>query len=111
MRRRDILAAKAGNGRRGGSSMRIRSAAALALSALLSVPTVSLPAAVAQSLEPQRYTVYCADDRIEVSMWDLAQMHVRRGQDVCQLASYTSSSDADRFATVNFGGEGSSCTC
>ncbi len=59
----------------------------------------------------QRYTVYCADDRIEVSMWDLDQMIVRRGTPVCPFASYTSYSDALRFAEKNFGGEGKSCSC
>lgn len=61
--------------------------------------------------EVQRYTVYCADERIEVSMWDLEQMIVRRGTPVCQFASYTSYSDALRFAEKNFGGEGKSCSC
>jgi hypothetical protein len=65
----------------------------------------------AQALEAQRYTVYCADDRIEVSMWDLEQMKVRRGSDVCQLASYTSYSDGLKFADRNFGGEGEPCYC
>lgn len=65
----------------------------------------------AQAQEVQRYTVYCADRRIEVSMWDLEQMMVRRGSNVCQFTSYTSYSDALRFAEVNFGGEGTACTC
>ncbi|WP_442577464.1 hypothetical protein ACSBOB_17950 [Mesorhizobium sp. ASY16-5R] len=64
-----------------------------------------------QALEPERYTVYCADDRIEISFWDLEQMKVRRGLDVCQFASYTSYSDALNFARKNFGGEGESCSC
>ncbi len=65
----------------------------------------------ALALEAQRYTVYCADDKIEVSMWDLEQMKVRRGSNVCQFTSYTSYSDALRFAARNFGGEGSACSC
>ncbi|CAN7521944.1 hypothetical protein [Mesorhizobium caraganae] len=56
-------------------------------------------------------TVYCADDRIEVSFWDLEQMKVRRGSDVCQFQSYTSYSSALNFAQKNFGGEGASCSC
>jgi hypothetical protein len=64
-----------------------------------------------QALEPERYTVYCADDRIEISFWDLEQMKVRRGLDVCQFTSYTSYSDALNFAQKNFGGEGASCSC
>ncbi len=73
---------------------------------------VSLTAlAAAAVFEVQRYYVYCADDRIEVSMWDLEQMQVRRGSDVCQLASYTSYSSALDFAKANFGGEGAACSC
>jgi hypothetical protein len=66
-------------------------------------------AATAQEVE--KYTVYCADDRIEISFWDLAQMQVRRGSDVCQFATYTSRSSAMDFAQKNFGGEGSGCSC
>jgi hypothetical protein len=70
-----------------------------------SVPTI------ASAYEVDHYTVYCADDRIEVSMWDLAQMKVRRGSDVCQFARYTSYSSALTFADKNFGGEGEPCFC
>lgn len=82
----------------------------LCLSALACLP---VPGFVrdASALEPERYTVYCADDRIEVSFWDLEQMKVRRGLDVCQFASYTSYSDALRFVERNFGDEGASCSC
>lgn len=76
--------------------------------AVPAVPVFSLPAA---AYEVEHYNVYCADDRIEVSFWDLEQMKVRRGSDVCQMASYTSYSSALNFATKNFGGEGSPCTC
>ena len=91
--------------------MRKTTAVLFTASTILSFPIASLPTGPAQALEPQRYTVYCADDRIEVSMWDLEQMQVRRGSDVCQFTSYTSYSDALRFASKNFGGEGSDCTC
>ncbi|RYE52270.1 MAG: hypothetical protein EOP18_11015 [Rhizobiaceae bacterium] len=74
---------------------------------LLSIMQVS--PVLAQDVE--HYTVYCADNRIEISFWDLAQMKVRRGSDVCQFASYTSSSSAMDFARKNFGGEGSDCSC
>jgi len=73
------------------------------------VVTLSAPRAVA--LEPERYTVYCADERIEVSFWDMEQMKVRRGSDVCAFSSYTSYSSALTFAQKNFGGEGKSCSC
>lgn len=61
--------------------------------------------------EVQRYTVYCADDRIEVAVWNLDQMIVRRGNPVCPLASYTSYGDVLNFAKKNFGGEGAPCSC
>ncbi|MER8442824.1 hypothetical protein NKH52_06425 [Mesorhizobium sp. M1066] len=62
-------------------------------------------------LEPERYTVYCADNRIEVSLWNLEQMKVRRSSNVCQFQSYTSYSSALNFAQKNFGGEGEGCSC
>ena len=82
----------------------------LALS-VLSVPAISVPVQPARALEPERYTVCCADDRIEVSFWDLEQMKVRRGLDVGQFQSYTSYSSALNFAQKNFGGEGADCSC
>ncbi len=82
----------------------------LALS-VLSIPAVCMPVQKANALEPERYTVYCADDRIEVSFWDLEQMKVRNGSDVCQFQSYTSYSSALNFAQKNFGGEGADCSC
>ena len=80
---------------------------AFVLSLFLSL--LALTPAIA--LDVEHYTVYCADDRIEISYWDLAQMKVRRGSDVCQFQTYTSSSDAARFAQKNFGGAGSPCSC
>ena len=77
----------------------------------LSVPAVPVFSQPAAAYEVERYYVYCADDRIEVSFWDLEQMMVRRGSDVCQFMSYTSYSDALTFAEKNFGGEGSPCSC
>ena len=88
--------------------MRTRHAVMLALS-VLSISAVSIPLEKARALEPEKYAV--ADDRIEDSFWDLEQMKVRRGFDVCQFMSYTSYSDAIRFADKNFGGEGSDCSC
>jgi len=79
--------------------------------AAIAIPAVWLTAEPVQALEVERYTVYCADDRIEISFWDLEQMKVRRGSDVCQFASYTSSSSAMDFAKKNFGGEGQPCSC
>ena len=81
----------------------------LATAACILLTALAPAAAIAQEVE--HYTVYCADDRIEISFWDLAQMKVRRGSDVCQFASYTSSSSASDFARKNFGGEGQPCSC
>lgn len=83
----------------------------LAVAGIAAVIAMSAKAEDKPTYEVQRYTVYCADDRIEVSMWDLEQMKVRRGSDVCQFQSYTSYSDALTFAKKNFGGEGASCSC
>lgn len=77
----------------------------------LAIPFLGSSTRPADAYDVQHYTVYCADDRIEVSMWDLEQMIVRRGTPVCQFASYTSYSDALRFADVNFDGEGTPCSC
>jgi hypothetical protein len=86
-----------------GDVMKLWAAACLFLALLV-------PAAVgAQDIE--HYSVYCADDRIEISLSDLEQMKVRRGSDVCQFASYTSRSSAMDFARKNFGGEGGGCAC
>ncbi len=93
-----------------GVHMRTRHVVMVALS-VLSIPAVSMPVPKARALEPERYTVYCADDRIEVSFWDLEQMKVRNGSNVCQFQSYTSYSSALNFAQKNFGGEGASCSC
>jgi hypothetical protein len=81
------------------------------LSILLSLSATLLAPIAARAQDVERYTVYCADDKIEISFWDLAQMKVRRGSDVCQFQSYTSSSSASDFARKNFGGEGQPCSC
>ena len=65
----------------------------------------------AQALEAEKHTVYCADRRIEIATWDLEQMKVRRGSNVCAFSSFTSSSSATSFAEKNFGGKGKSCSC
>lgn len=91
--------------------MRSRLAFLLAAAALFSLPGAGASVESASAYEVDHYTVYCADDRIEVSMWDLAQMIVRRGNPVCQFARYTSYSDALKFAEKNFGGEGKDCFC
>jgi hypothetical protein len=91
--------------------MRIAAILALALFSALTVPVTFMTAQPVMALEAERHTVYCADERIEIATWDLEQMKVRRGLEVCQLASYTSSGDALRFAEENFGGEDADCSC
>lgn len=86
----------------------LRAAAAVMLVLPAAASAQQLPSGLT---EVQRYTVYCADERIEVAVWDLEQMIVRRGTPVCALASYTSYGDALSFAQRNFGGEGSACAC
>lgn len=89
----------------------MRNALAFAVACGLSIPAVPVFTPPTAAYEVEHYYVYCADDRIEVSFWDLEQMMVRRGSDVCQFASYTSYSSALDFARKNFGGEGSPCSC
>jgi len=92
--------------------MRIRSAFAITVSGLLAIPAaVSVPVVSANAQDIEKYSVYCADDRIEISFWDLQQMIVRRGTPVCLFATYTSYSSAITFAEKNFGGEGKPCYC
>ena len=33
----------------------------------------------------EKYWVFCINEKTSVEMWDLEQMHVRYGSDVCQL--------------------------
>lgn len=89
----------------------MRNIIALAAAVGLTIPAIPVFTQPAAAYDVEHYNVYCADDRIEVSFWDLEQMMVRRGSDVCQFASYTSYSSALNFAQKNFGGEGSPCTC
>mgnify|MGYP007039442087 CR=1 FL=1 len=78
--------------------MRMPTAFAIAAAIVLTVPAVPAFTPQAAAYEVEHYYVYCANDRIEVSFWDLEQMKVRRGSDVCQFMSYTSYSDALTFA-------------
>jgi hypothetical protein len=83
------------------------SSAFLALSATM----IWLAPHQARAQNIETYSVYCADDRIEIASSDLAQMIVRRGNPVCLFATYTSRSSAMTFADKNFGGEGKPCWC
>ncbi|MBX3531230.1 MAG: hypothetical protein KF849_11525 [Rhizobiaceae bacterium] len=91
--------------------MRIALLASSAMLATISALVLWPAAQPAAAYEVEKYHVYCADDRIEVSFWDREQMIVRRGNPVCLFATYTSRSSALTFAEKNFGGEGKPCFC
>lgn len=61
------------------------------------------------ALEAQKYWVYCIGDKVSVEMWDLEQMKVRRGSDVCQLHESTSMSGAMSWMEKNFPTRTCSC--
>jgi hypothetical protein len=54
------------------------------------------------NLEIQHYWVYCIDDKTSVEQWDLEQMKVRRGSNVCLLYTDTSVSGAQKWMDMNF---------
>jgi len=80
---------------------RILRTASLALALTLTPPVL------AQSFES--YGVFCARGRVVVDSRSEDQM--RSGQGACQLARFSSRSDAEGFARRNFGGVGGSCSC
>jgi len=55
------------------------------------------------------YWVYCIGTEVSVEMWDLEQMKVRRGSDVCQLYQSTSMSGAMSWMEKNFPTRKCSC--
>ena len=55
------------------------------------------------------YWVYCIDEKTSVEQWDLEQMKVRRGSDVCMLHEDTSVSGAQEWMDKNF--PSGTCTC
>ena len=59
--------------------------------------------------EIQKYRVFCIDGKTSVEMWDLEQMRVRRGSNVCQLHENTSASGADDWMKKNF--PSGTCSC
>lgn len=58
-----------------------------------------------------RYSVYCANNKIEVDSRTPEQMRSARGSGACLLQSFNFATDARDFARRNFGGEGSRCSC
>ena len=83
-------------------------ATAFAVVMACAMVTLVLPS-VAQS--STRYSVYCANGKIEVDMRTPEQMKSARGSDVCQLGEFNYLSDAQSFAKKNFGGVGAKCSC
>lgn len=63
---------------------------------------LALLAGGSQAREISKYRVYCINDTVSVEMWDLEQMKVRRGRDVCLLYEDTSSSGARDWMERNF---------
>lgn len=78
-------------------------AAGLSMVAVLSgsgAAETSRPIQLAQ--EVSKYYVYCIEDTTSVEQWDLEQMQVRRGSDVCLLYTDTSVSGAQDWMDKNF---------
>ncbi|MBX7218763.1 MAG: hypothetical protein K1Y36_02345 [Blastocatellia bacterium] len=57
-----------------------------------------------------KYTVYCANGKIEIDSRSLEQMKAARGNNVCVLADFTALGDAEKYASQQ-GGKGSPCKC
>ncbi|MGJ4745333.1 hypothetical protein ACQV5M_03145 [Leptospira sp. SA-E8] len=57
-----------------------------------------------------KYSVFCADGKIEADSRTLDQMKSARGSNVCLLKEFDYSSDADNYAQ-SIGGKGSACSC
>lgn len=69
---------------------------------IASALSLALLGSGAEAQEISRYRVYCIGDQTSVEMWDLEQMKVRRGRDVCLLYEDTSSSGARDWMDRNF---------
>lgn len=67
----------------------------------------SRPILLAQDVA--HYWVYCIDGSTSVEQWDLEQMKVRRGSNVCQLHEDTSVSGAQDWMAKNF--PSGTCSC
>lgn len=75
---------------------------------LAAILLAALPAAAQQRT---RYSVYCANEKIEVDSRTPQQMANARGSGTCRLQSFDYLSDAQNFAQRNFGGVGARCSC
>lgn len=75
---------------------------AAALAALTASPALAAGKPIQLAYEVQQSYVYCIEDETSVEQWDLEQMKVRRGSDVCLLYTDTSASDAQNWMDKNF---------
>ncbi|OHD69909.1 MAG: hypothetical protein A2W19_09300 [Spirochaetes bacterium RBG_16_49_21] len=57
-----------------------------------------------------KYSIFCANGKIEVEMRSLEKMKSARGSDVCLIKEFDYSSDAENEAG-KLGGKGASCKC
>ena len=91
--------------------MHMIAAAVIAAHLASPAPRADLPPRLETRLayEVSKYWVYCIGDKISVEMWDLTQMKVRRGSNVCQLYESTSVSSAQDWARKNF--PTATCSC
>lgn len=65
-------------------------------------PAAPAGAPMQLALEAEKEYVYCADGRTTIETWDIAQMHVRYGQDVCLLHEGNINSSAADWMAKNF---------
>jgi hypothetical protein len=57
-----------------------------------------------------KYSVFCANGKVEVDSRTLDQMKSARGSGTCLLKEFNYLSDADSYAKT-IGGKGASCKC
>jgi hypothetical protein len=74
------------------------------------IAALALIATVTAAEAQTRYTVYCANSRIEVDMRDNQQMRSARGSGICSFGSFSLLGDAHRHSR-QFGGVGGKCSC
>ena len=87
--------------------MRLLATTAIAFAVVMACAVVALVLpSVAQS--STKYSVYCANGKIEVDMRTPEQMKSARGSDVCQLGEFNYLSDAQSFASITLAASGPS---
>lgn len=77
--------------------------------AMLTGLCILLPLLPAAAQQVARYGAFCINGRMSVEQWDLQQMQVRHGSNVCQFSSATNVSDMQNFIARNF--PNGTCTC